>query len=71
MLLIDLQAPVEKELPACRHQITVPCFKDPAKAVCTVPCDARLDDCGHTCRRRCHVEEDPDHLDVRIIVQYK
>jgi hypothetical protein len=63
-----LQVLVEKELPACQHQMSLPCFKDPVKAICFVPCEARLDDCGHTCRLRCHVEDDPDHLNVRILV---
>jgi hypothetical protein len=70
MLLLNLQIGVEKILPACKHQITVPCFVDPTEAICTVPCDARLDECGHTCRRQCHVKNDPDHLDVRIIIQF-
>jgi hypothetical protein len=64
-----LQVLVEKELPACKHQISVPCFKDPAESICKVQCDARLDDCGHTCRRKCHIEDDPDHLDVRTVIQ--
>ncbi|KAJ4449056.1 hypothetical protein ANN_00451 [Periplaneta americana] len=54
---------VEKELPACKHSIPVLCFKDAAKVSCIVPCDARLDECGHVCRRQCHVTEDPDHLE--------
>ncbi|XP_064088896.1 NFX1-type zinc finger-containing protein 1-like isoform X2 [Macrobrachium nipponense] len=53
---------VEKVLPDCQHKAFMPCHIDPGKFKCPIPCDIRLP-CGHMCKRKCHVQYDPDHLE--------
>ncbi|PSN54487.1 hypothetical protein C0J52_05534 [Blattella germanica] len=57
---------VKKETPDCKHENEMQCWNDPSKFPCSVPCAYRLDDCGHTCRLKCHVNRDPDHLDMKL-----
>lgn len=53
------KAIVIKKLPDCGHQFQVVCSsKIP---VCPVKCSKILD-CGHDCDKKCHVNDDPNHL---------
>ncbi|XP_046669546.1 NFX1-type zinc finger-containing protein 1-like isoform X2 [Homalodisca vitripennis] len=49
----------------CGHQVTVPCYTS-ENPTCNKACDIRLE-CGHSCDRTCHVDDDPDHLDYPCI----
>ncbi|KAF2902956.1 hypothetical protein ILUMI_03225 [Ignelater luminosus] len=54
--------PVEASLP-CGHKVQdKPCFKNIETYPCPFPCDTRVESCGHTCSKQCHVKDDPDHL---------
>lgn len=44
----------------CEHDNKIRCSDDPKTAICSHPCATRLD-CGHTCVKRCHINNDPDH----------
>ena len=48
---------IEKEFKACLHKATVRC----SETRCPLPCENRRD-CGHSCVRSCHPDDDPDHL---------
>ncbi|KAI9558322.1 hypothetical protein GHT06_015075 [Daphnia sinensis] len=51
-------------LPLCGHRVALHCGKDPYKAVCSLPCNVRLE-CGHSCTLRCHTGKDPDHQEYQ------
>ena len=51
---------VEKEIPSCKHKTTMKCHEDPGKVLCPNVCDQLLR-CGHQCRRKCHMKDDPNH----------
>ncbi|CAG0900160.1 unnamed protein product, partial [Darwinula stevensoni] len=53
--------PIVKTIPACGHSNEMPCHLDPDKVQCQIPCVARLE-CGHQCNRKCHVQDDPEHI---------
>ncbi|OXU25033.1 hypothetical protein TSAR_011075 [Trichomalopsis sarcophagae] len=55
---------VETTLPDCKHQIQKFCHFADELCSCTYPCDSRLP-CGHTCKRTCHVNKDPDHIEYK------
>lgn len=55
--------PVATVLP-CGHGADKPCARDPETFRCPMPCDLRVEPCGHACSRSCHVRDDPDHLEV-------
>lgn len=55
---------VERELPDCKHRTKMQCHRNPQDVPCPFPCDIRLD-CGHKCSRKCHVKDDPDHVDYK------
>ncbi|XP_067670298.1 NFX1-type zinc finger-containing protein 1-like [Haliotis asinina] len=44
--------PVQKIIPSCGHEQTVPCFQDPQEFPCHANCETRLD-CGHICGEAC------------------
>ncbi|XP_030749161.1 NFX1-type zinc finger-containing protein 1-like [Sitophilus oryzae] len=52
---------VPTKLP-CNHETNKPCSSDPITFACPYPCNIRVDSCGHTCKRQCHIRVDPDHL---------
>jgi hypothetical protein len=54
---------VEAELPNCGHKVKKPCHVDINVVSCSQPCEDRLP-CGHSCNLKCHVKDDPDHLQV-------
>lgn len=58
------QVPKEVILPDCHHRVQATCGDKQEEIVCTVSCDLRLD-CGHQCTQKCHVKDDPDHIDYR------
>lgn len=62
--IFKCKVPVQVIVKDCMHLVTVPCHTkgDP---VCNIPCNIRLE-CGHTCEQLCHVNDDPDHLQVDI-----
>ena len=41
-----------KTLPACGHQLELPCYKDPSEVSCKSPCTKTLI-CGHPCTKLC------------------
>ena len=43
---------VEKVLPKCKHEIFMPCHKDPSLGICERPCTFHIS-CGHRCQGRC------------------
>ncbi|KAG8227287.1 hypothetical protein J437_LFUL004836 [Ladona fulva] len=47
-------------LQPCGHEIKKKCFEDVKIIKCTWGCESRLP-CGHACRLKCHVGDDPDH----------
>ena len=49
---------VTKTVPKCGHSITVPCFQDPAKILCTNPCEKSCKE-GHRCQKLCHEDCGP------------
>ncbi|XP_054258411.1 NFX1-type zinc finger-containing protein 1-like isoform X2 [Macrosteles quadrilineatus] len=51
---------VKVRFPECQHEVQVECFRKDYK-ICPEPCMYRLD-CGHACKRICHVNDDPNHL---------
>lgn len=55
---------VEKTFTACKHTATVQCYVDPAKEQCPKICENRLE-CGHSCELKCHVKEDPEHINYK------
>jgi hypothetical protein len=54
---------VEVKLPDCEHTMMKPCYMDCSLVICSHPCEDRLP-CGHSCEFRCHIKNDPDHLEV-------
>ncbi|GJQ79482.1 hypothetical protein Trydic_g16335 [Trypoxylus dichotomus] len=57
--------PVSVELP-CNHRVdNKPCHIDIEKFRCQYPCEIRIDACGHSCAKRCHIYDDPDHLEYK------
>jgi hypothetical protein len=58
---------VEAELPICGHKVKKPCHVGIRRIRCSHPCGYRLP-CGHSCVLECHVEYDPDHLEVSFIL---
>lgn len=60
--------PISVELP-CTHKVNnKPCYRDIDSFPCPYPCDTRIDTCGHACDKRCHIRNDPDHLEVGIYI---
>lgn len=47
--------PVVKEVPGCKHEVTVPCHVDIADPAytCRAKCNASLDSCSHNCSYGC------------------
>lgn len=60
---------VSINFPECNHTVQVECYRKDYKA-CPEPCLLRLD-CGHQCIKTCHMNDDPDHLEVRVKECYK
>ncbi|KAI4470915.1 dna2/nam7 helicase family [Holotrichia oblita] len=59
--------PVTVELP-CTHKVSnKPCYRDVETFPCPHPCDTRIDTCGHACDKRCHIRNDPDHLEYKCV----
>ncbi|GBP30880.1 NFX1-type zinc finger-containing protein 1 [Eumeta japonica] len=58
--LIDLTV----TLPACGHEAKKLCCIKLESVPCPVKCTERLN-CGHTCRRNCHKNDDPDHINYK------
>ena len=50
---IECKVPKRAVLPGCGHKVKIRCGEKPNEALCTFPCDVRLD-CGHRCTRRYH-----------------
>ena len=48
----------------CEHAVNTPCHKDPTTFSCPIPCQARIDKCGHSCDLFCHIRKDPHHIRV-------
>ncbi|KAF4525633.1 hypothetical protein B566_EDAN001232, partial [Ephemera danica] len=59
---VHCNASVEKEFEPCKHKATVKC----SDTKCPHPCENRLP-CGHSCKRKCHTEDDPDHLQYKCM----
>ena len=43
---------VNKVLPKCKHEIVMPCHRDPSLCICDRPCTFHIS-CGHRCQKRC------------------
>ena len=43
---------VPKTVPECGHVVVMPCYQDPCKFQCTIPCPKELL-CGHNCPLKC------------------
>jgi hypothetical protein len=43
---------VEKVLPKCKHEIFMPCHRDPSLGICDRPCTFHIS-CGHRCQEYC------------------
>ncbi|XP_023934805.1 NFX1-type zinc finger-containing protein 1 [Bicyclus anynana] len=52
---------VAAKLPSCGHEVKKSCYMAVEKVSCPVPCEYRVDKCGHVCTRKCHVNDDADH----------
>ncbi|KAG8335745.1 NFX1-type zinc finger-containing protein 1 [Homalodisca vitripennis] len=63
---VRCKEPVQATLPSCGHLVWKPCYQDPELSFCSEPCTSRLP-CGHACVWKCHVENDPDHLEYRCL----
>ncbi|XP_046965728.1 NFX1-type zinc finger-containing protein 1-like [Vanessa cardui] len=48
-------------LPECGHEVKKSCYMETRDVACPLPCGLRVQRCGHTCVRTCHVGDDPDH----------
>ncbi|XP_073956764.1 NFX1-type zinc finger-containing protein 1-like [Choristoneura fumiferana] len=48
-------------LPNCGHEVEKQCSKKLEDVRCTKDCQNNRLDCGHVCRRKCHVKDDPEH----------
>jgi hypothetical protein len=48
---------VEKTFAGCEHKAEVLCFSNACPRLCENQAP-----CGHSCDRRCHVNDDPDHM---------
>lgn len=57
---------IDAILPDCNHMVNKPCHKPVKNYPCSHPCEVRLP-CGHTCTLTCHMNNDPDHLEVQCI----
>ena len=55
---------VEREHPLCLHKSKMFCYEDPISHKCSYDCDTRLD-CGHKCRKWCHITDDPYHEEYK------
>ena len=51
----ECTVPVNAKFPTCGHNVTVPCFINPAKLTCNKPCE-RLRVCGHPCKNICGID---------------
>ncbi|KAL7286568.1 hypothetical protein TKK_0019195 [Trichogramma kaykai] len=51
-------------LPDCHHEVQKPCHLSVDEFICPISCDNRLP-CGHSCTLRCHVTNDPDHIEYK------
>ncbi|KAK2705482.1 hypothetical protein QYM36_015764 [Artemia franciscana] len=51
---------IDKVLPNCQHTANMPCSTNPETYICNNSCKFRLD-CGHSCTRKCHKNDDPHH----------
>ncbi|CAG9858900.1 unnamed protein product [Phyllotreta striolata] len=49
----------------CGHKVAKPCFVKVENFACPVVCDTRVEPCGHSCIKKCHVNNDPDHLEYK------
>ncbi|KAK3895156.1 hypothetical protein Pcinc_001122 [Petrolisthes cinctipes] len=56
----ECPTPVIRELPNCQHMVSMRCHENPKKISCSFDCETRLN-CGHKCRQKCHMKEDPEH----------
>lgn len=43
---------VQKQVPLCKHDLKLECYKDPSKRPCPVSCTSTLQ-CGHLCKGTC------------------
>ncbi|KAJ2949110.1 hypothetical protein O0L34_g6049 [Tuta absoluta] len=48
-------------LPACGHKAKKCCSDVLENVLCSGRCKVRVEPCGHSCGRKCHVNDDPDH----------
>ncbi len=51
----------------CNHQVRRKCHEKAEDVACQFDCEDRLE-CGHACTLKCHKKDDPDHLEVTIIL---
>ncbi|XP_048478338.1 NFX1-type zinc finger-containing protein 1 isoform X3 [Plutella xylostella] len=58
---VQCRTRVKVTLPDCNHEATKSCYKPVEAVKCEVPCVYRVDPCGHQCRLKCHVRDDPNH----------
>lgn len=58
------KVPKEMTIPDCNHKVQATCGTKLEEIACPVLCDVRLD-CGHQCTQKCHLKNDPDHVDYR------
>ncbi|KAK4298586.1 hypothetical protein Pmani_029078 [Petrolisthes manimaculis] len=56
----ECPTPVMRELPHCQHMANMLCHEHPEKVSCSLDCETWLN-CGHKCRQKCHMKQDPDH----------
>ncbi|XP_060580714.1 NFX1-type zinc finger-containing protein 1-like [Ruditapes philippinarum] len=60
--------PLQKFIPKCGHQQTIPCSVEPEKYKCKAPCETKLE-CGHQCANECgklHTK----HCQVKIDISF-
>ena len=55
----DCKTKVRKKIPSCGHFQKVPCYQDPLKFSCELPCERKPYTCSHLCPKRCG-EDCPD-----------
>ncbi|KIM23239.1 hypothetical protein M408DRAFT_332444 [Serendipita vermifera MAFF 305830] len=44
---------VSKQIPSCKHQMNLPCFRDPSMAICETICNQVMPCCQKICKSRC------------------
>ncbi|KAK4872848.1 hypothetical protein RN001_014877 [Aquatica leii] len=56
---------VQATLPCGHVDPEKPCHQPAETHQCPFPCKTRVDTCGHTCLKKCHYNDDPDHIQYK------